>query len=273
MSSLPKGTVVLVVLVALQAVFVGWPVAPAAAAEAIAVPTSGELKVTKSESPGAALQMIVGIFSPVPLPQLYTTHVEGEVAIQIAGLPATWLLSATISSTTLVVGTRTETKADPSVLRTPAGEMPVDVDFDEQVPMMGLPHLTFRLRGANGTGLFESVRLVGVLRGDVGTPSYTDISLKGTFFLGFRSTDEARAAAERGLAANTTLTEEQRAQLLERVTAALAQAQARDFPADVAAADAVAASGPPAGSGGRRAHGAPRGGTSASLAPHRRSGR
>ncbi len=235
----------LMVPVALLVVLVGWPVAPATAAEAIAVPSSGELKVTKYEAPGAVLQMIVGVLSPVPLPQQYTVHVDGEVAIQIAGLPATWHLSATISSTTLVIGTHTEVKADPSVLRTPAGEIPVDVDFEEQVPMMGSPHLIFRLRGANGSGLFESVRLAGALRGDVGTPSYTVISVNGTFFLGFRSVDEARAAAERGLAANSTLTEEQRAQFLERVTAALGHAQARDFPTDVAAADVAAVPGTP----------------------------
>jgi hypothetical protein len=55
---------VLVVLVALLVVPVGWPLAPAAAAEAIALPASGEVKIARMTplNPGAqALQAIIGI--------------------------------------------------------------------------------------------------------------------------------------------------------------------------------------------------------------------
>ncbi len=228
---------VLVVLVALLVVSMGWPGAPAAAAEAIAFPASGELKIAKMTSlnPGVqAVQTIIGIFSPIPIPQQYAMRIEGEVAIRIAGLPATRPLSAIIRATSLVIGVSYQTEVDPSVLRTPAGEVPLDVDLEVQA-IGWRPQLTFRLRGGNGTGLFESVRVVGELRGEVGSPSETTISVSGTFFLGFRSVDEARAAAERGLTANTTITEEQRAQFLEQVTAALSQVQARDFPSVVSA--------------------------------------
>jgi hypothetical protein len=165
------------------------------------------------------------------------TDAEGDVAIQIAGLPATGPLSAIISSTAWVTGVRTQTKVDPAVLHTPAGEMSLDVDIEMQVPITtGRPRFTPRLRGANGTGLFERTRVAGDLRGAARSPRDTTIPVSGTFILGFRGVDETRAAAGRGLAANTMLTEEQRAQLLERVTAALAQSQVADFPPEVAAA-------------------------------------
>ena len=91
---------ILVVHVVLLVVLGGWPATPAAAAEAIALSASGEVKIAKMTplNPGAqALQTIIGIV--LPIPQQRTMRAEGEVAIQVAGLPATGPLSAIISST------------------------------------------------------------------------------------------------------------------------------------------------------------------------------
>lgn len=241
-----------VLLLVLLVACTGWPRTPAAAAEAIALPTAGEMKIAKMTSSAAAvLQTIITVVAGVPVPVPLTTHLEGEVAMHVAGLPAKAPLSAFVSATSFVVATGIQTKVEPSVLRTPAGEVPLDVSLDVKPPIVGgKTRITYRLHGANGTGLFDSVRVVGALQGEEGTPSRTTISLTGTVFLGFASVEQARSAAERGLAANPTLTDQDRAQLLEHVTAALAQAQAGDFPADVAAA-------PGSPAGGARAIGPP----------------
>lgn len=136
------------------------------------------------------------------------------------------------------------------VLPGPAGDATISLmlgpsarwlSWDEPVrpPGTGLK-VPIQIRGTGGTGMFDGIRIAGVLNG-FDKP-------QGTLYLSFPSPDAAVKPVQAGLGQNSSLNDAQRAEALERAKQAIALAQVATFPTEaqlVAASQPVPAQTPP----------------------------
>jgi len=209
-------------------------------ATALAVPVSGHIVITDM---GKAETRIVP--TPVVSSGSTTQREDLDITLPVLGIPLEGQTSLTmeahmtmvlVSATTVARG-----KADHVVLHGPAGDATVSVVIDQPVQGMGgydPAEATVHIRGTGGTGMFEGVRIQGDLKGA--------FKPAGTLYLGYPSPEAALAAVQRGLAQNVSLTDPQRAALLDQARQAAAQAPVDLFPPDTTAVPAGQPGTPPA---------------------------
>jgi len=209
-------------------------------ATALAVPVSGHIVITDM---GKAETRIVP--TPVVSSGSTTQREDLDITLPVLGIPLEGQTSLTMEAhMTMVLVSATTTaqgKAGPVVLHGPAGDATVSVIIDQPVQGMGgydPADATVHIRGTGGTGMFDGVRIHGDLKGA--------FKPAGTLYLGYPSPEAALAAAERGLAQNTALTEPQRAALLDQARQALAGARVDLFPQEAAPAPPGQTAAPPA---------------------------
>src|SRR5579864_8011854 len=202
---------------------------PAPDATAVAVPVSGHIVITDM---GKAETHIVP--TPVVSSGSTTQREDLDITLPVLGLPlqgqASLTMEAHITMVLVSATTVAQGKADRVVLHGPAGDATVSIVIDQPVQGMGgydPADATVHIRGASGTGMFDGVRIHGDLKGA--------FKPAGTLYLGYPSPEAALAAAERGLAQNTALTEPQRAALLDQARQALAGARVDLFPQEATA--------------------------------------
>ncbi|HEV2440697.1 MAG TPA: hypothetical protein VGX97_11615 [bacterium] len=208
-------------------------------ATALAVPVSGRIVITDM---GKAQTRIVP--TPVVSSGSTTQREDLDITLPVLGIPLEGQTSLTmeahmtmvlVSATTVAQG-----KADHVVLHGPAGDATVSVVIDQPVQGMGgydPADATVHIRGAGGTGMFAGVRIQGDLKGA--------FKPAGTLYLGYPSPDAAVAAVQRGLAQNASLSDPQRAALLDQARQAAARAPVDLFPPDATAVPAGQAATPP----------------------------
>jgi hypothetical protein len=213
---------------------------PAPDATAVAVPVSGHIVITDM---GKAETHIVP--TPVVSSGSTTQREDLDITLRVLGLPLQGQASLTmeahmtmvlVSATTVAQG-----KADRVVLHGPAGDATVSIVIDQPVQGMGgydPADATVHIRGANGTGMFEGVRIQGDLKGA--------FKPAGTLYLGYPSPDAALEAVQRGLAQNSALTDPQRAALLDQARQAIAGAAVDLFPPEQSALPGGQTATPPA---------------------------
>jgi hypothetical protein len=213
---------------------------PAPDATAVAVPVSGHIVITDM---GKAETRIVP--TPVVSSGSTTQREDLDITLPVLGLPLQGQASLTmeahmtmvlVSATTVAQG-----KADHVVLHGPAGDATVSIVIDQPVQGMGgydPADATVHIRGANGTGMFEGVRIQGDLKGA--------FKPAGTLYLGYPSPDAALGAVQRGLAQNSALTDPQRAAFLDQARQAIAGAAVDLFPPEQSALPAGQTAAPPA---------------------------
>ena len=140
------------------------------------------------------------------------------------------------------------------VLHGPAGDATISLtlgssapwlSWDEPVkPPEGPPErrlwVPILIRGTGGTGMFDGIRIAGVLKG-FDKP-------QGALYMSYPSPDAALKAVQAGLSQNSSLNDAQRSEALDQATQAIALAQATTFPTEAqltAASQPIRAQAPP----------------------------
>lgn len=199
---------------------------------ALAVPVSGRIVITDM---GKAQTHIV----PTPVVSSGSTsqREDLDISLPVLGLPlrgpASLVMEAHMTLVVVSATTTAQGKAERVVLHGPAGDAVVSLLINQPVQGMGgydPAEATVHIRGTGGTGMFEGVRIQADLKGA--------FKPAGTLYLGYPSADAALAAAGRGLAQNSALTDPQRAAILNQVRQALAGATVDIFPPDQGAGPA-----------------------------------
>lgn len=196
---------------------------------AVVLPVTGEVVIAKM-SQVHNVSSVLGMLLPIPLPRQIVLKAEGTMDLQVAGLPGRGAFSALMTTTVFLGPTGSRGVVDPTVLRTPAGEVPLDVIMENKIsgPRMSMNVL---IRGGNGTGMFQGVRVSGEFRGEADLRQrQPKFPVSGSLTMSFPSVEAAREAISRGLEANTGLGETERARLQEQASAALAQVKAVYLP-------------------------------------------
>ncbi len=194
-------------------------------AAALAVPVAGEAVITNmSPNQVHVTWILVGAHVSA------TQEVAVRVTVPVVGLPLTADMSVPIVTSGTQIyfwgSSKTTGRANNVTFRSPAGNIVATVVVN--IPVQGASYdpgqIDIHVMGAEGTGMFEGIRMAGALKG-LFHPT-------GTLYLSYSSPEAALQAIRGGLAQNNALTDAQRQTYLDQAQQALAQARMTTFPAD-----------------------------------------
>ncbi len=193
----------------------------------LAVAVNGEIAVRGESKPETQQHILLPGQSAV----VATWRVDVDLTLPVLGMvlrgPASITMELRQKSVLLARVQSLSGEAQNVVLHGLGGDATVSLSLTGAADVAAVP---VQIRGTGGTGMFDGVRIVGVLKGFY--------KPQGTLYLGYPSPEAALNAIQRGLNQNTSLSDAQRLETLEHVKQAIAQAQVTTFPteAELAAA-------------------------------------